>query len=418
MNRLFNALGRFVGTNDATDSHVATQRDRVIEALADSNAPWASLAISQLQSYRQGSTRAVIDTTQSEARFPTNLIVAEFKQKFGPHLDFEWLYFADAKGTPRLHERFPSKSRPIIILACSSSLQVQYSCRLPRVRSVVIFPDDWRFPIPKSINQLSSWDVFFFVDRFRLRTETYSWPLLGKCMAESTFSNLRALLEAAPNDVAERLCSDWLGPHERNHRTGSIPLSVTADNDYRIFKGNRPAGAFEEMRADVNAILELHSNVSEDGYERCVGEFIALERLFRYPVQHLVEKYTFHRAKRLDYDSIGSKLLVRFLTNSGHLEIVNARISLRSDYLQGLADYAALAEKIQQEALEIADSTAGDEEKKKGAGRNHISNFVRRAAGYDGTTRDFPVDSLFEDLANTAVGYRDQRMTGAADTAG
>ena len=60
----------------------------------------------------------------------------------------------------------------------------------------------------------------------------------------------------------------------------------------------------------------------------------------------------------------------------------------------------------------------GNEEKKKGAGRNHISNFVRRAAGYDGTTRDFPVDSLFEDLANTAVGYRDQRMTGAADTAG
>jgi hypothetical protein len=170
------------------------------------------------------------------------------------------------------------------------------------------------------------------------------------------------------------------------------------------------------MRADVNAILELHSNISDDGYEQCVGEFIALERLFRYPVQHLVEKNTFEPSKRLDYDSIGSQLLARFLTNAGYLEIINSRVSLKADYLQGLAEYAALAEKIQQEALEIADATDGDEEKKKGAGRVHISNFVRNAAGYDTTTKDFVVDPLFHYLAETIVDYLNPCIVEGVDT--
>ena len=181
----------------------------------------------------------MIDTTQSDVCFPTNLIVAEIDQKPAPHLCFEWLYFTDAKETPRLHERFPSKSRPINIAACS---------------------------------------------------------------------------------------------------------------------------------------------------------------------------------KRLDYDSIGSQLLVRFLTNAGYLEIINGRVSLNADYLQGLAEYAALAEKIQQEALEIADATEGDEEKKKGAGRVHISNFVRNAAGYDATAKDFVVDPLFHYLAETVVDYPNPRIEEGVDT--
>ncbi len=186
----------------------------------------------------------------------------------------------------------------------------------------MIFPEDWQFPTPKSISQLNEWDVLFFVDRFRLRTETYSWPLLQSGVAESTFPNLRSLFASNSNGLAECLCADWLGPHERSHRTGAIPLTVTTDDDFRIFKDNRPAGAFEEMRADVNAILELHANPSDDGYERCVGEFIALERLFRYPVQHLVEKQTFQSSKCMDYDSIGSQLLVRFLRSAGYLEMI------------------------------------------------------------------------------------------------
>jgi hypothetical protein len=417
VNGLFDALNRLVDSSDARDPHVVSQRERLSEALTASGAPWASLAVTQLRSYRRGKARAVIDTTQSEVCLPTNLIVAEINQKSGPHLVFEWLYFTDAKETPRLHERFPSKSRPINIAACSQRLEVEYKGRIPRVRSVAIFPEDWRFPTPKLITQLNDWDVLFFVDRFRLRTETYSWPLLERGLAESTFPNLRSLFVTDSDDLSERLCSDWLGPHERNHRSGSIPLTVTADDDFRIFKDNRPAGAFEEMRADVNAILELHSNISDDGYEQCVGEFIALERLFRYPVQHLVEKNTFHTSKRLDYDSIGSQLLARFLTNAGHLEIINGRVSLKADYLQGLAEYAALAEKIQEEALEIADATAGDEWKKKGAGRRHISNFVRNAAGYDTTANDFVVDPLFHHLAETVVDYPNPRIAEGGDTA-
>lgn len=416
MNRLFDALNRLVDSSDACDSHIVLHRDSLSEALTDFGAPWASLAVSQLQSYRRGHTRAVIDTTQTEVRFQTNLIVAEINQKFGAHLDFEWLYFTDAKSTPRLHERFPSRSWPINIVACSPCLGVQYEDRIPRIRSVVIFPEDWRFPTWKSISQLNDWDVLFFVDRFRLRTETYSWPLLERAVADSTFANLRSLFATNSDDLAERLCSDWLGPHERNHRTGRIPLSRTADDDFRIFKDNRPAGAFEEMRADVNAILELHSNISNDGYEKCVGEFITLERLLRYPVQHLVEKRTFQSSKRMDYDSIGSQLLVRFLTNTGHLRIIDGRVSLTANYLQGLAEYAALAEKIQAEALDIAEGTAGDEWKRKGAGRRHISDFVRRTAGFDKTANDFLVDPLFEHLAETAVG-NNLRVFGSADSA-
>lgn len=416
MNGLFDALNRLVESSHAHDPHVASQCETLSKALIASGAPWASLAVSQLRSYRRGKARAVIDTTQSEVCFPTNLIVAEIDQKHVPHLCFEWLYFTDAKQTPRLHERFPSKSRPINIAACSQRLELEYKRRIPRVRSVVIFPEDWRFPTSKSITQLNDWDVLFFVDRFRLRTETYSWPLLERGLAESTFANLRSLCVRDPGDLSERLCSDWLGPHERNHKSGSIPFTKTADDDFRLFKNKRPSSAFEEMRADVNAILELHSNISDDGYEQCVGEFIALERLFRYPVQHLVEKNTFEPSKRLDYDSIGSQLLARFLTNAGYLEIINSRVSLKADYLQGLAEYAALAEKIQQEALEIADATDGDEEKKKGAGRVHISNFVRNAAGYDTTTKDFVVDPLFHYLAETIVDYLNPCIVEGVDT--
>lgn len=401
MNDLFEALSRLVSTSDARDSHVASQRESLTKVINASCAPWASLAVAQLQSYRRGFARAVIDTTQSDVTYPTNLIVAEIKQSFGSHLGFEWIYFADAMHTPQLHQRFPSKSRPIKIMACSPNLSVEYCGKIPRVRSVVIFPEDWRFPISKSISELNSWDVLFFVDRFQLRTETYSWPLLERCLTDSTFANLRAMLVKSPEDLAERLCSDWLGPHERCHRTGSIPFTLTSNDDFRIFKANRPAGAFEEMRADVNAILELHANVSANGYERCVGEFIALERLFRYPVQHLIEKRTFDLSKRLDYDSIGSQLLVQILKRGGYLEIVERKVALSPDYLQGLSEYAILAEKVQVEACHIADCTDGDELMKKGAGRDFISKFVKETAGYDAKIGDFRLDSLFEGFAET-----------------
>ena len=404
MNGLFRALNDLVGSDGGGDSHVAAHRNILSNAIRATDAPWASLAISQLRSYRQGLNRAVIDTTQSESRFSTNLIVAEIQQEFCPHLNFEWLYFTDAKRTPRLHERFPSKSRPINIKACSPSLMIEHVGQIPRIRSVVIFPEDWRFPSPKSIRQLDSWDVFFFVDRFRLRTETYSWPLLQNAVTESTFPNLRALLKRKPHELAERLCSDWLGPHERNHRSGTLPRVVTPTDDFRIFKKNRSAGAFEEMRADVNAILELHANVSDDDYERCVGEFITLERLFRYPVQHLVEKLAFEASKRLDYDSIGSQLLTRFLVNTGHLTFSDGKVGLGSQYLRGLEEYAALAETVQSEAIEIANKASGDEWKKKGAGRRHISNFVRNAAGYNATSRQFEIDQIFIDMAEAALG--------------
>ncbi len=126
MRDLFDALNRLVESSDASDSCILSHLPSLSKSLNDCGAPWASLAVSQLRSYRRGNARAIIDTTQSNVRFQTNLILAEIKQRFASHLNVEWLCFTDAKHTQRLHERFPSKSRPINIAACSPRLGVEY----------------------------------------------------------------------------------------------------------------------------------------------------------------------------------------------------------------------------------------------------------------------------------------------------
>lgn len=395
MGGLFQTLNEFVAIGKYDDVQKPDSKKKLIKALKGSSYPWVGLAVSQVEKYKRGQSRAIVDTTQSDVRFSQNLIFAEFRQRFNPHLALEWLLFEDADCTTRIHDQFPSKSRPIRIVECSSNLEVKIEeGKVPRVRSVVIFPEDWKYPLEKSASQLNSRDVFFFVDRFSLRTQTYSLPILFKCLTETTFVHLRRLLKGDQNGVVERLCSDWLGPHEMSHRIGILPFAVRDGIDFRPFKNNRPAGGFEEMRADVNAILALQAVESDDNYEQSVAEFITLERLFRYPVQHLAEKKVFDSKKRLDYDSIGSQLLVRFLKDHGYLNNSNGKVGLTSNYLEGLHYFSELAKHIDAGALNEAMKKNGSMH----TGRELISIFVERSTGYDSRKKRYPVDPVFQDL--------------------
>lgn len=392
-------LDAFTSVREITDEQLDRHRSHIIEAIRELNKPWSTFAVHQIERYRHGIDRALIDTTQAPHPNTCNLVVAELEQEFCPQVNLEWLHFADAKATAKLHADFPSKSRPINILQCSPSLEIDTTQKFTPIPTVVIFAENWRYPLKKTVEQLNGWDVFFFIDRFVHRTLTYSLPILHNCIAPDTFGTLRELFRAEPRRTAELLCSDWLGPHEKNHGTGSMPFLITDQNDFRPFKDNRSAAAFEEMRADVNAMIELHSASALDGYEQTVAEFICLERLFRYPVQHIIEKQTAQSSDAVNYDSIGSQLLARFLRSRGYLNYAGGSVSLADNLIEGMMEYAALAEQIQAEAAMIAQETDGTTVEKQTAGRMHITRFVHRSAGYDAATKDYHLDPMYYDLA-------------------
>ncbi len=276
--------------------------------------------------------------------------------------------------------------------------------------------------------------AYYILNRFKDRTRAYTFAVLDNHVDASAFPVLRkfkrdenALIGAAAN---------WLGlGHEHYHREGLVP-GVPTDNknidqllneelqkfreanpsdtrsDVEIkdrmranhaqatkLKRQRETAAFDELGADLNAIIAWYSdavrNDHADGQEKAklTAETILAERLFRYGVQYSPNK---------DFDSITSLMLFNFLlhkeaiciSRDGHLSMQDDQIVIRA-----LKEFKSEIDRIEREVSINYDLSNADQLK---SAKAHIQRFVREWALYH--ERDN--DNLMQKVRDGSFDYK------------
>lgn len=363
----------------------------------------------QIEAYRENPSRRYIFQIRDDQTF----ILAGFVDcSFNKALNLEFLEFEEAQVDARLKKIFPSNAYSVRLRRVSKGLEN------PSV--VALFPEDWKYPIVKSREDIENHPVFFFICRFVERFKKVSLPAIRYSISEG-FSNLvQAFSEEDNLGLAEELCADWMWMHERSHREGVLPYEIhSARGDLRYFKNSWHSGAFEEMRADVGGICEIvKSEKFPEERRQLLAEFILFERLVRYPVQFLLSR----SESKLNYDSVGSQALLNFLRERDFVETAEGRIRLNKDWADGLQMYSELANTAELEALQIYESASerelsgassrvrrawkkyGSQRGRMYLGRQHLENFIKKLARFDDRSNSYPIDQYYYEIASQLSG--------------
>lgn len=216
------------------------------------------------------------------------VIVGVFRSPYNPKLALDALTFERIKRPKCIPETFESSACPIKVVSSTSGFNSP--------RNVAIFMEELN---GVSVGQMEGDKAFYLIDRFAQRSFESTRPLaisLGRGALYELFRNMT-------RESAMELNAGWVWLHEHFHRTGPLPLPK-----YLGVKGTRSGGAFEELRADLNAIMAcLRGEISgERGLD--LANFIFAERLLRYGTEA-------HPMK--DYDSRSSNVLFGLLRASG-----------------------------------------------------------------------------------------------------
>ncbi|MBS0266185.1 MAG: hypothetical protein JSS02_29920, partial [Planctomycetes bacterium] len=238
----------------------------LLSILENSNEEWVLDIRQQILKYRAmpDTAKNLFFRTDHPGIFAAFFSGTDFKSKLG----FEFASFEKLRTQSNLRVQVPSNATPIWLQRTSSGL-------VP-LRVVALFPENWQ----KNLGRLPGCDepVLYFIDRFVKRYFQYSVPTILIGTAAGSFVRLKELAgQHNVHDVIRQLSVDWMWLHESCHHLGCLPLP-----EFLRYKNTRSAGAVEEMRADVLALLELskiHIDTGDFPTRELLTEFILAERL-------------------------------------------------------------------------------------------------------------------------------------------
>lgn len=270
--------------------------------------------------------------------------------------------------------RFSSHAAPVWLEHGSAGLLS------PRI--VALFPENWwsKTGNPPAEDEL----VVYFINRFVERFLKFSVPALIRGTAENSFTSVKQLLSRSElHGLASKLSVIWMWLHEHCHRLGNMPLPR-----YLAYKGTLSAGAVEEMRADVLAILELsHASWIPGEFAKLTMEFILGERILRYPIECVVRRVS------LNYDAIGSQILMHYLLDFGSLSITDGVLKLSLNWIDGLESYASEIQCLEKRLVTCTPTEA----------LRCYRDFARHWGGYDDSTSKFTINPFYTSLAERVV---------------
>lgn len=362
------------------------QIDQFVVTTLEINDPLAHAARESIEDYRgQPDRRRNVIWTEGDPQ----LVAAIFNSKTAPNLGFEYFVISPIRISPAITELVDSYAMPVRLLAHSAGFN--------RERIVAVFPEEWRF-IDSFANQLSP-KAIYFIDRFVRRTKYTSLNLLASCTSTSSLRHLKQLLKrSAPDDNLLRLASEWMWVHEASHHKGQMPIPK-----YLTFKSGISPGAFEELRADAEAIVELIKMPDRTGDIVCLCEFILMERLLRYPVDCL------RASETMDYDAIGSHVLLHFLENEGVVTRRGNMLDISEKWPDGLVSFVETIRSVELSALAIlAKSSGGTIDERLSYSpvvkpvQKLFTEFVRRFVTFDRDLKQYIVDPYYQSAAAVA----------------
>ena len=343
-----------------SESHFA----QISSALATANSTWARSLEEQLIQYRTAPylRRNVFFGSEPPCIFAAFLSGTDCDSK----VNFEFAHFDRLDAKTEIASHITSNATPVWLHRTSEGLKSN--------RIVALFPENWQFNASRPPNCDDA--VLYFINRFVNRFFNYSLNALENMTSETTFARLKRIRhDGNATDIIRDLSVNWMWMHEHCHHLGCLPLP-----HFLNFKNTRSAGAVEEMRADVLAILVLSDAAWLKSEEQILLiEFILSERLLRYPIECIKNRAP------LNYDAIGSQILLHFLMDCGSIALAEGKLSLSDNWLLGLRRYSCEIDNLERRA---SLGTAAD-------ARRSFGDFARYWGGYDFQTKTFVADSFY-----------------------
>ncbi len=292
-----------------SDTGLLDQLNRSIRFGPDGSIVWidrpAALAVLEKMRHRPvaGELKRCIDTgsfsgnrliSVSDYREDSGLMVALMSTPYVRDADdhrvicLHGFEFTDIGPTGALRAAFPAPDvRPVSVTAATAHMR-------DTLRFVAFFPDSILGTLPEGYE-----DGFYFREKFVEAFETRIRPLLDTLWTDDSFAALRA---AAPEDL-RMAAAIWVHLHEHFHCSADLPVAV-----HPVLKGTRLAGAFEELRVDLSAMLAGIDGLVGPELARITFEFILAFRLIYYGS-------SFDPAR--DYDAVTSVALGTALLDAG-----------------------------------------------------------------------------------------------------
>ncbi len=244
---------------------------------------------------RMSRTKAMVNATSE------NTIFGLFDASYFPSLSLEYLTYRTLPIDPRLAERYPSPTMPVVIERMSDGFTSR--------TVVALFPENHL-----DGSQQPEDLVFYFVDKFVERHLRITRWLLAEVVDPAAFR----LVRAADEPTLEAASAWWVHLHEYHHRQGDMPIP-----EYLPVKMSKALAGLEELRTDVSSMLACFDDDQlSPEMSALVYEFILAERLLRYSVEGI---------SRPNYDAVASQLLFTYLVEAGGIAVVDGRIYLRPE---------------------------------------------------------------------------------------
>lgn len=221
---------------------------------------------------------------------------------------------------------------------------------------VALFPENWAThhkndPLAKAR---------YIINKFQGRSDKYTLPAINSKYyipnQEASKDPFAKLLKSTPKQ-REMAFSYWVSGHEYQHSQGVIERVYRRINHSDpipkkgyVLKETRETGGLEELRVDINTILDAHDHPEEYGgpdIANISSELILAERLFRYPIQ---------KDPADNYDAISSHLLLNYLRNKNVLNIDSENrlnIVSKDDVIRVLRDFQNEVKDLEQKVYDF-----------------------------------------------------------------
>jgi hypothetical protein len=227
-----------------------------------------------------------------------HFLFTRFISSYDTPLGLEYFFFKPLEDHFSVRRSYFSTASPVSL--------VSNSARLANKRIMALFPETWSEYLRGDMSEMP---VYYFMNRFLDRYLHRTKPIIAHEVDGPIFV---ALLEATSQEL--KVCANlWVSLHEYFHRNCALPLP-----HYLGHKASKDAGAFEELRADLNAICELPKIKSiPAGFLEKARSYILAERLFHYASNYNPND---------DYDAVASQILFESLRVKQALYVVGDRV--------------------------------------------------------------------------------------------
>lgn len=303
-----------------------------------------------------------------------NFLLSFFQIPYNKDLkkeSLELITFEERPIDPELRKHYPSEAVSVQNLKTSPGFSNEIA--------VALFPENFLVR-NKADKDAPDCKAYYLIEKFITRMFKYTFPVIDKNVESKDF--FKPLLRAKREALREAV-SSWLSTHEYFHSQGPLPRVFRGDrkdpnNINKVYsyylKDTAETGALEELRVDLNGILETGSAKLAFGDENgnIAAALVFSERLLRYPLQEDPSK---------NFDAISSHILLNFLEANDALTIDDQQGIIRlKDNETIRSGLKALKNTVDELETDIDKKYDLSKPEELEAAKNEIKAFVREWA--------------------------------------